>query len=164
MSYITVLLSVASLLEARAAINGSVTGGLERKLSLASALGASSDEVLALASLSILFLVAASLAALRLVLKALFSIELLLACCEYKFLSAISACEGYVFINDLFSVLYFYFVFTHVFFLALNYVNDSLFRAPLLQRGIYKISLQELLPLIITQYISELFSDAVHSI
>ena len=163
MSYITVLLSVASLLEARAAINGSVTGGLERKLSLASALGASSDEVLALASLSILFLVAASLAALRLVLKALFSIELLLACCEYKFLSAISACEGYVFINDL-SIFYFYFVFTHVFFLALNYVNDSLFRAPLLQRGIYKISLQELLPLIITQYISELFSDAVHSI
>lgn len=119
MSYITVLLSVASLLEARATINGSVAGGLERKLSLAAALRAGSDEVLTLASFSILFLVAASLAALRLVLKALFSVELLLARCEYKFLSAISACEGYVFINDLFSIFYFYFVFTHGFFTSL---------------------------------------------
>ena len=123
MSYITVLLSVAFFLEARAAINGSVTGGLERKLSLASALRAGSDEVLTLASFSILFLVAASLAALRLVLKALFSIELLLTCCEYKFLSAISACEGYVFINDLFSILYFYFVFTHGFLPRFSYVS-----------------------------------------
>ena len=123
MSYITVLLSVASLLEARAAINGSVTGGLERKLSLASALGASSDEVLALASLSILSLVAASLAALRLILEALFSIELLLARREDEFLAAISACEGYVFINDLFSVLYFYFVFTHGLLPRFDYVK-----------------------------------------
>ena len=119
MSYITVLLSRTSLLEARAAINGSVTGGLECKLSLAAALRAGSNKVLTLASFSILFLVAASLAALRLILKALFSVELLLARCEYKLLTAISAGEGYVFINDLFSILYFYFVFTHVFFLAL---------------------------------------------
>ena len=119
MSYITVLLCVASCLEARAAINGSVAGGLECKLSLAAALRAGSDKVLALASLCVLLLVAASLAALRLVLEALFSVELLLARCEYKFLSAISACEGYVFINDLFSILYFYFVFTHGFFTSL---------------------------------------------
>jgi len=122
MSYITVLLSVASSFEARAAVNGSVAGRLECKLSLAAALGAGSDEVLTLASLCVLFLVAASLAALRLVLEALFSIELLLARCEYKFLSAISACEGYVFINDL-SVLYFYFVFTHGFLPRFSYVS-----------------------------------------
>ena len=116
---ITVLLSRASCFEALAAINGSVAGGLESKLCLAAAIAAGCDKVLTLASFSILFLVAASLAALRLVLKALFSIELLLACCEYKFLSAISACEGYVFINDLFSILYFYFVFTHGCFTSL---------------------------------------------
>ena len=119
MSYITVLLCVASCLEARAAINGSVVGGLECKLCLAAALRAGSDEVLTLASLCVLFLVAASLAALRLVLEALFSIELLLARCKDEFLSAISACEGYVFINDLFSILYSYFVFTHVFISSL---------------------------------------------
>ena len=119
MSYITVLLSVASSFEARAAVNGSVAGRLECELSLATALRAGSDEVLTLASFRVLLLVAASLAALRLVLKALFSVELLLARCEYKFLSAISACEGYVFINDLFSILYFYFVFTHGFFTSL---------------------------------------------
>ena len=119
MSYITVLLSVASCFEARAAVNGSVAGRLECKLSLATALRAGSDKVLTLASLCVLSLVAASLAALRLVLEALFSIELLLARCEYKFLSAISAYEGYVFINDLFSILYFYFVFTHGCFTSL---------------------------------------------
>lgn len=120
MSYITVLLSRTSCFEAFTAVNGSVTGGLESKLCLAAALRAGCDEILTLTSLCVLLFVTASLAALRLILEALFSVELLLARCEYKFLSAISACEGYVFINDLFSILYFYFVFTHVFFLALN--------------------------------------------
>ena len=118
MSYITVLLSVASLLEARAAINGSVTGGLERKLSLAAALRASSDEVLTLASFSILFLVAASLAALRLILEALFSVESLLAGGEYELLSAISAGQGDVLIygsSNLFYTFNFYFIFAHCF-------------------------------------------------
>ena len=114
-----VLLSRTSCFEALAAVNGSVARGLERELSLAAALATSSDKVLTLASLSILLLVAASLAALRLVLEALFSIELLLARCKDEFLSAISACEGYVFINDLFSILYSYFVFTHVFISSL---------------------------------------------
>ena len=123
MSYITVLLSVASSFEARAAVNGSVAGRLECELSLATALRAGSDKVLTLASLCVLLLVAASFAALRLVLEALFSVELLLARCEYKFLSAISACEGYVFINDLFSILYFYFVFTHGFLPRFSYVS-----------------------------------------
>ena len=117
MSYITVLLCVASCFEARAAINGSVAGGLECKLSLAAALRAGSDKVLALASLSVL-LVAASLAALRLILEALFSVELLLTCCEYKLLAAISASEGYVLIDNL-SIFYFYFVFTHGHFTSL---------------------------------------------
>lgn len=92
---------------------------MERELSLAAALGADSSEVLTLASLSILSLVAASLAALRLVLEALFSIELLLARRKDEFLAAISACEGYVLVNDFFSILYFYFVFTHVFISSL---------------------------------------------
>ena len=118
MSYITVLLCVASCFEARAAINGSVAGGLECKLSLAAALRAGSDKVLALASLCVLLLVAASLAALRLILEALFSVELLLTCCEYKLLAAISASEGYVLIDNL-SIFYFYFVFTHGHFTSL---------------------------------------------
>lgn len=124
MSYITVLLSVLSCFEALAAVNGSVAAGLERELSLAAALRADSDKVLTLASLSVLSLVAASLAALRLVLEALFSIELLLASRKDEFLSAISACEGYVLINDLFSNLYFYFVFTHVFFSSLIMIYE----------------------------------------
>ena len=115
MSYITVLLCVASCLEARAAINGSVAGGLERKLSLAAALGASSDKVLTLASLSILLLIAASLAALRLVLEALLSVELLLSCCEYELLATVSANEGNILVYCLFSNFYFYFVFAHCF-------------------------------------------------
>lgn len=119
MSYITVLLSRTSCLEALAAVNGSVAGRLECKLCLAAALRAGSDEILTLASLGVLLFVSASLAALGLVLKAFFSVELLLTRCEYKFLSAISACEGYVFINDLFSCFYFYFVFTHVLFSSL---------------------------------------------
>ncbi len=119
MSYITVLLSVASSFEASTAINGSVAGRLESEFSLAAAFRAGSDKVLTLASLRIFLLVAASLAALGLVLEAFFSVELLLARCEYKFLSAISACEGYVFINDLFSIFYFYFVFTHGCFTSL---------------------------------------------
>ena len=120
MSYITVLLSRTSCFEAFTAVNGSVTGGLESKLCLAAALRAGCDEILTLTSLCVLLFVTASLAALRLILEALFSVELLLARCEYKFLSAISACEGYVFINDFCGSVYFYFVFTHVFFLALN--------------------------------------------
>ena len=119
MFYITVLLSVALSFEALAAVNRSVAAGLECELSLAAALRANSEIVLTLASLSIFLLVAASLAALRLVLETLFSIELLLARCKDEFLSAISACEGYVFINDLFSIFYFYFVFTHVFISSL---------------------------------------------
>ena len=118
MSYITVLLCVASCFEARAAINGSVAGGLECKLSLAAALRAGSDKVLTLASLCVLFLVAASLAALRLILKALLSVELLLAGCEYKLRAAISASESYVLIDNL-SIFYFYFVFTHGHFTSL---------------------------------------------
>ena len=112
MSNITVLLSRASCLEARAAVNGSVAGGLEGKLSLAAALRAGSDKVLTLASLSILLLIAASLAALRLVFEALFSVELLLACGEYKLLAAISAGKSNILVDYL-SVLNFYFVFTH---------------------------------------------------
>jgi len=115
MSYITVLLSRASCFEALAAVNGSVAAGLESELSLAATLRANCHEILALASLSILSLVAACLAALRLILEALFSIELLLARRKDEFLAAISACEGYVLVNDFFSIFYFYFVFTHVF-------------------------------------------------
>ena len=87
---------------------------MEGELSLAAALGANSHKVLALASLSILSLVAACLAALRLILEALFSIELLLARRKDEFLAAISACEGDVLVNDFYSIFYFYFVFTHV--------------------------------------------------
>ena len=142
MSYITVLLSRASCFEALAAVNGSVAAGLEGELSLAAALRADSDKVLALASLSILFLVAASIAALRLILEALFSIELLLARREDEFLAAISACEGYVLVNDFFSIFYFYFVFTHVFISSLIKISKGIrVRARFYQR-VYKTPLE----------------------
>ncbi len=115
---ITVLLSRSSCFEALAAINGSVAGRLECKLSLAAALTASSDKVLTLASFSILFLVAASLAALGLVLEALFSVESLFACCKYELLTAISADKSNVlvyYLGNLFHTFNFYFVFTHCF-------------------------------------------------
>ena len=66
---VTVLLCRTSCFEALTAVNGSVGRRLECKLRLAAALATCSDEVLTLASFSILFLVAASLAALGLVLK-----------------------------------------------------------------------------------------------
>ena len=141
MSYITVLLSVASFLEARAAINGSVAGGLESKLCLATALRACSDEVLTLASLRIFLFVAAGLAALGLILKSLFSVELLLTRCEYKFLTAISASKGYVFINDFLSNVYFYFVFTHCFFTSLYVVSEYCQNSAFTALTIYKTPL-----------------------
>lgn len=116
---ITVLLSRASCFEALAAIYGSVAGRLESKLRLAAALATCSDEVLALASFSILFLVAASLAALGLVLEAFFSIESLFAGGEYELLAAISAGKSdilvYYFLGNLFHTFNFYFIFTHCF-------------------------------------------------
>ena len=119
MSYITVLLSRASCLEALTAVNGSVARRLEGQLCLATALTASSDEVLTLASFCVLSLVAASLAALRLVLEALFSIELLLTCCEHELLAAISALEGDVLVSNFLNAFYFYFIFAHCFFTSL---------------------------------------------
>ena len=116
---ITVLLSRASCFEALAAINRSVAGRLEHELCLATALTASSDEVLTLASFRILFLVAASLAALRLVLEALFSIELLLTYGEYELLAAISALEGDIFVSNFLNAFNFYFIFAHSFFTSL---------------------------------------------
>ena len=142
MSYITVLLSRASCFEALAAVNGSVAAGLESELSFAATLGANCHEILALASLSILSLVAACLAALRLILEALFSIELLLARREDEFLAAISACEGYVLVNDFFSIFYFYFVFTHVFISSLIKISKGIrVRARFYQR-VYKSSMR----------------------
>ena len=122
LSYYSILLSRASCFEALAAVNRSVAGRLESKLRLAAALAAGSDEILTLASLSILFLVAASLAALRLVLEALFSVESLLAGGEYELLSAISAGQGDVLIygsSNLFYTFNFYFILTHCFFTSL---------------------------------------------
>ncbi len=116
---ITVLLSRTSCFEALAAVNGSVAGRLEHELCLAAALTAGSDEVLTLASLRVLFLVAASLAALRLVLEALFSIELLLTYGEYELLAAISALEGDIFVSNFLNAFYFYFIFAHCFFTSL---------------------------------------------
>jgi hypothetical protein len=122
----------ASCFEALTAVNGSVAGGLEGQLCLAAALTAGSDKVLALASLRVFLLIAAGLAALGLILESLFSVELLLTRCEYKFLTAISAGKGYVFINDFCGRIYFYFVFTHCFFTSLYVVSDIV-KAPLLQ-------------------------------
>ena len=97
MSYITVLLSRASCFEALAAVNGSVAGRLECELSLAAALATSSDKVLALASFSILLLIAASLAALGLVHKALLLIEGLFAGSEGEFVATLFADKCFVF-------------------------------------------------------------------
>ena len=118
MRVITVLLSRTLSFEALAAINGSVAGRLECKLRLTTALAASSDEVLALASLSILLLVAASLTALGLVLEALFSIESLFTGGEYELLSAISAGKSDIlvyYLGNLFHTFNFYFIFAHCF-------------------------------------------------
>ena len=122
LSYYSILLSRAFCFKALAAVNRSVAGRLESKLRLATALATSSDEVLTLASLSILFLVAASLAALGLVLEALFSVESLLAGGEYELLSAVSAGKGDVLIyrgSNLFYTFNFYFILTHYFFTSL---------------------------------------------
>ena len=110
---ITVLLSRASCFEALAAIYRSVAGRLKCELSLSAALATSSDEVLTLALFSILFLIAASLAALGLIEEALFSVESLFAGCEYELLSAISAGQGNIFVNNLFHAFNFYFIFNH---------------------------------------------------
>jgi hypothetical protein len=119
---ITVLLSRALSLEALAAINGSVAGGLECELCLTAALATGSDKVLTLASLSILFLVAASLAALGLILEALFSVESLFAGCEYKLRSAISAGQGDILVNNLFHAFNLYFILAHCFLPRFNVV------------------------------------------
>ena len=96
---ITVLLSRASCFEALAAIYGSVAGRLESKLRLAAALATCSDEVLALASFSILFLVAASLAALGLILETLFCVESLFISGENEFNTAVLTSESFVVVH-----------------------------------------------------------------
>ena len=77
--------------ETLAAKYGSVACGLERNLSVFSALSASYSEVLSLGLCCVLSLVTACLASLRLILEALLCVKLLLACREYKFLTAILA-------------------------------------------------------------------------
>ena len=90
--------SVVSVLEALAAVDGTVVVRLEGNLALLAAVGAGSVEHLAGGSLTALSLtgVAAITASLRLVGEALLGVELLLAGGENEFASAILADNGLV--------------------------------------------------------------------
>ena len=112
------LLCVLSCLEASAAVNRSVAGGLEGDLRLTAALCAGGDKVLSLSSASVLLSVAASLAALRLVQKALFLVELLLASGEYELIAALFAYKRLV-LKDFVGCANHGYFFVHCFFLSL---------------------------------------------
>ena len=90
--------SVVSVLEALAAVNGTIVVRLERNLALLTAVCAGSVKHLAGGSLTALSLtgVAAITASLGLVLEALLGVELLLAGGENEFASAILADNGLV--------------------------------------------------------------------
>ena len=108
--------SVVSVLEALAAVDGTVVVRLERNLALLTAVGAGSVEHLAGRSLTALSLtgVAAITASLGLVGEALLGVELLLAGGENEFASAILADNGLVSVHviPLFFVHFLHMVFT----------------------------------------------------
>ena len=109
--------SVSSVLEALAAVDGTVVVRLERNLALLAAVGAGSVEHLAGRSLTALSLagVAAITASLGLVGEALLGVELLLAGGENEFASAILADNGLVSVHCItssFSVHFLHMVFT----------------------------------------------------
>jgi hypothetical protein len=109
--------SVVSVLEALAAVDGTVVVRLERNLALLTAVGAGSVEHLAGGSLTALSLtgVAAITASLGLVGEALLGVELLLAGGENEFASAILADNGLVSVHCItssFSVHFLHMVFT----------------------------------------------------
>ena len=83
--------SVVSVLEALAAVDGTVALGLEGHLGLSAAGGADSGEVLPRAAGGVLAGVAAGLAALGLVLEAALCVELLLTGGEHELLAALFA-------------------------------------------------------------------------
>ena len=82
---------IAHLGEALAAVNGTVRLGLERNLSLATARGANSGEILAGTAGSVLASITAGLAALGLVLETALSVELLLTGGEHELVTALFA-------------------------------------------------------------------------
>lgn len=87
------------LCKAFAAIYGSVFSGLEGYFRLGAAGGAGGGEVLSIRPAGSLSGRAAFFASLGFVLETLFRIELLLARCEYEFLSAFFANECLVFVH-----------------------------------------------------------------
>ena len=82
---------LAHLGEAVAAVNGTIGLGLEGNLSLATASGAGSSEILAGATGGVLAGITAGLAALGLVLEATLSVELLLTGGEHELVAALFA-------------------------------------------------------------------------
>ena len=93
------LLCFLHLGKALAAVNGTVSLGLEGNLCFLSAGCASRSEELSRTVALLFTLVAAFLAALRLILEASLGIELLLSCCEYEFSSAFFADQCFVFVH-----------------------------------------------------------------
>jgi hypothetical protein len=95
--------SAGSVLEAFAAVDGTVVAGLKGNLAGLPALGADSVEHLAGASCvaGLLACIPAITAALRLVLKALFSIELLFPGSEHEFFPTVLANECFVSVHEL---------------------------------------------------------------
>ena len=112
-------LLISGRCKACAAQNGSVAGGLEGNLCLASALSAGYGEVLSLGLSGVLSLGTALLASLGLVLETLLCVELLLTRGEYELLAAISALEGDIHVSNFLNAFYFYFIFAHCHFTSL---------------------------------------------
>ena len=114
-----VLLCVLSCLEASAAVNRSVAGGLEGYLCLTAACCASGDKVLSGSSACVLLSVAASLAALGLIQEALLLVELLLTCGEYELIAALFAYKRLV-LKDFVGCANHGYFFVHCLFLSLQ--------------------------------------------
>jgi hypothetical protein len=89
-------LRLLSQLEASAAVNGTIVGGLEGDLCLAAAISANSREILTGCSSCVLLGIAASLASLRFVLESLLGIESLFACGEHEFIATVLADQSLV--------------------------------------------------------------------
>ena len=103
-------LKLSLLCEAFAAINRPVISGLERNLAGFSAGSTNRIVHLALGSSGVFAGTAAGFASLRLICKSFFSEKVLLAGSKYEFLSAILACESFVFVKQLIYLIFLIYV------------------------------------------------------
>jgi hypothetical protein len=87
--------------KAFATVNRAVVPGTERNLAGCSAGSADSVKHFTLGFSGVFAGIAAVLAACGFISESFFSEEVLFTCGEYEFLSAVSACQGFVFVKQL---------------------------------------------------------------